>query len=78
MNKHIIKSVVTVLGVGAVLGLSSCETGTSPGEANVYRGEIIEPEDTEGVQSGEEGDTANLEKYYDHADHDDHRSQHER
>jgi len=74
MNKNIIKSgiVATAFSIGSVLGLSSCETGTSPGETNVGRGEIVEPEETEGVHSTYDEDTTNLEKYYDDADHENH------
>jgi len=57
---------------GAIL--VGCDIGTRPGETNVERseivdeGELISDEDTVNRYS----DTANLEKYYDHADHENH------
>jgi hypothetical protein len=76
MNKNILKSALLSVGALAVasIGLASCDKGTRPGETNVERSEIID--EGELVGDGDDvnrySDTTNLEKYYDHADHDNH------
>lgn len=77
MNKHNISA--AILGVAATAftlgGLTSCDTGTSPGETNVERSDIRD----EGEMVGEEGEQParydeadSLESHYDHADHENH------
>lgn len=60
--------ITTVSGAG----LAACNKGTEPGETNVERSTLRETEPQENTYNQNTGDTANLEKYYDHADHENH------
>ncbi|MHA6246560.1 hypothetical protein ACXYMU_01380 [Pontibacter sp. CAU 1760] len=71
-----IKSTILALSVMATasLSLGACSKGTEPGDVNVGRGEI---KDEGEMIDGDNGynassDTTDLEKYYDHADHENH------
>lgn len=78
MNTKKIKTTILTLATTAIatFGLAACDKGTEPGETNVERSDIRE----EGSMIGEEGeglsryDTANadMERHYDHADHENH------
>ncbi|ARS37364.1 hypothetical protein [Pontibacter actiniarum] len=72
-----LKTTILSLTVAAFFacGLTACDKGTRPGETNVERSDIKDA----GEMIGEEGDqdtryedTDSLEKYYDHADHENH------
>ncbi|QCR23514.1 hypothetical protein [Pontibacter sp. SGAir0037] len=56
----------------ALLGLSSCNTGTDPGETNTERSDIQHPQEhganREYSAGTEDKDTTNLEKYYEGRD----------
>ena len=77
MNIRNIKTLVLPLALSAfvVAGLSSCDTGTDPGETNVERsdireeGSMVEKDDD---PMSEYRDTTDMESHYDHADHEKH------
>jgi hypothetical protein len=74
MNKNKLKSGIAavMLSAFAIFGLASCDKGTSPGEVNVERSGIVDPEDTDQVGTPSDTDTTNFERHYDHADHENH------
>ncbi|MBW7465778.1 hypothetical protein ABID22_001838 [Pontibacter aydingkolensis] len=67
--------VASALSMFSVAGLSSCSTGTDPGEINTERsdikeeGSMIEKDDD---PMSEYRDTTDMESHYDHADHENH------
>ncbi|MCC9137581.1 hypothetical protein ACFSKU_09595 [Pontibacter silvestris] len=75
MKAHKIKSIILALVVTTVTGagLASCNKGTEPGETNVERSTLRETEPQENNYSqGSETDTTDMERFYDHADHENH------
>ncbi|HEY4652414.1 MAG TPA: hypothetical protein VIG72_13415 [Pontibacter sp.] len=76
MNTTQIKAFALAALFGGAVTLSGCNTGTDPGDTNTERGDIVEEgSGNQGYTSEEypaDSDTANLEKYYDHADHENH------
>jgi len=77
MNTQKIRTTVGSLAVAAIatFGLAACDTGTEPGQINTERSDIKEEGSIVGGQTDDTtrySDTTNLEKYYEHADHENH------
>ncbi|WP_147294194.1 hypothetical protein [Pontibacter diazotrophicus] len=78
MNTKKIKTTILTLATTAIatFGLAACDTGTDPGEVNTERSDIRE----EGSMVGGENEGASrydtagadMERHYDHADHENH------
>ncbi|MCC9165826.1 hypothetical protein [Pontibacter harenae] len=74
MNKLKIKNYMMALAFSTIVGFgfTSCNKGTEAGETNVERSEIVDTEHSEADQDPAYRDTSNLERHYDHADHENH------
>jgi hypothetical protein len=70
MNSKKINATLMAVLLSAGIGLTSCNTGTEPGETNVERGGV---KDVEEKQIQSTTDTSEkYEEHYDHADHENH------
>ena len=74
MNTKKIKTSILTLATAAfaTFGMAACDKNTEPGETNVERSDIVEEGEIIDQESAYYRDTTDLEKYYDHADHETH------
>lgn len=78
MNTRKIKTTILTLATTAIatFGLAACDKNTEPGETNIERSDNLE----EGSMIGDDSETvsrydtanADMERHYDHADHENH------